>query len=515
MGGTTGSAGLSAERSAGSTLRRAGAHAVSLVLSQLLAAATLLALSIVLARGLGPERYGDYAIFIAMASVLSIPLSWLLGAVVVFGQEEMTNRGTASRAAGAIVLLALFGMVVVVLSAELAGPILSLAYPEPAALLDLAVAFVLASAITSVTLGTLQARAALHAYALVSLLTTTLPLAAAVIALAARGPNLRTVLLAYVLGQVAAALPFALALARRLPRPTVDRTQVSAVSRFAGAYLAGGIQGQLTGQADVLLVGILLDPVSIGHYGLATRLYRQLLSLTQVFGTIGLPLVNERRIRSRDGEVLTYVERRAPQILSFVAIGAALIATAGALAIPLLFGAGFQGAVGPLVALMLSVPAAVWRRLVSPVLTAYQLIWEANLAALVSAAVLVLALIAAVPVLAAVGAGLAVSIATLTDLLVALALVHRRLGGSTRLASIALLGAGTILVGLPAALAANLSLAALVFALAVCGYLLLVRALRVFGLRDLDELAPDPARDRIDAILRMTLRPFVRGSAGP
>lgn len=491
------------------TLRRAGAYTASLGGSQLAAAAALVLLSIVIARGLGPERYGVYVLFIAMSTVLAIPLSWLSSVVTVFGQEDLVSGRSASGVVGALVIYSAMGLAAVAVLATIFAPVVAIAFPEPAALLDLAVAYVVASAVSSATLGTLQARAAMHRYAVVSFLSIVVPQIGAVVALAVSGPQVRSVVTGYVAGQAVAVLPFAVQLARRFPRPAFVRARVRAIGSFVAAYLAGSVQGQLSGQADVLVVGLLLDPAGIGSYGLATRLYRQLVAFAQVFATVGLPLVNDRRIRARDADVLVYVERRSPQIVSFVALGASMLTLAGVVAIPVVFGAGFKGAIGAFVALMVSVPLAVWRRLVSPVLTAYQLIWEANLAALGSAAVLVAALIALVPLWSAAGAGLAVSIAAVADLGIALALVHRRLGGTTPPAPIAMTVASIVLIALPAAFVGNLPLAAATLLLSLGAYVLCVRALGLFHPGDMESLAP--GNGRADAVVRAMIRPFVRG----
>ena len=463
----------------GSRRGRLSVQFSTLVFAQGVAAAVLVVLNVLLAKGLGPEGFGIYALFVAISAVGALPLSWLSAAILVFGQEDAVRRGNARSSTGAIAAYALLSLSAAVAIAVVGDATIVRLFPALSGFTALIAGYALASALGAVALGVLQAAHALGRYGVLVVLSAVLPLCFAVVASVTVGIDPQRAAACLVAGQLLAPLPFLASLGRRMERPELEPTSLRVLGRFIVAYLAGSVQGYLVGNADVILVGLVFSPAALGIYGLATRVYKQLLVFAQVFGTVALPRINLQRIEGAHADVVDYVDRRTPQILMIVAIASSIAAGATAAVVPLLFGDRFAAAVVPLMILMVGFLFATWRRLVSPVLTSYQLIWHANLAALVSAAVLVGATIVLAPPLGPVGAAIAVVLAAISDALVALRFVHRRLGGRLTVDAAAAIGAGALVIAAPVLHPAHAPVA---LALALVGSIALVAVVRAVGL---------------------------------
>jgi len=456
-----------------------------LALGQGVAALAIFALNVLVAKSLGPAGYGQYAIFLAVAAIAFMPFIWLFAATVVFGQEDVIRHGTTARAATAIgVVLVAETLLTLPLYAALIGvatrafPFLAELWPFVALSVGLNVSF-------AVTMGSLQASRRFPTYAVFIALNAVVPLILTTLSLSL-APDLAHAVGGTVLGQILALSPLALMLLRGLRRPEIDRGMLRATAGFAGSYLPGTLQAYVLGQADVIVVGLVLDPVSVGIYGLAARLYRQLLAFADQLATISLPVVNELRVGRQPDRIVAFLDRRAPQAMVYLILGCALAAALGAMIIPVVFGTGFAPASSVFVVLAGALAVGCWRRLVSPILTAHRMILQPTVAGTVAALLFLgLAAILARP-LGATGVAASVLAAALVELAIVLWYAHRRLGGRTSARSVVLLAFGVGMTALPLA-GAPVGVALLLAALVA--YPFIVRALRVLGVSEVDRLA--------------------------
>ncbi len=477
-----------------------------LVLAQAVASAAALALSVLVARGLGPAAFGTYSLFLALASVGAVPFVWVTSGIVVFAQEDRERHGSAARSATAILLLLVVAALVVSVAA-LAAPLLvgSTAFAALGGMTGFMLAYVLAGALVSVATGVLQARHALDQYARVVSLVPVLSLGAIALGFTVLGGDVRVAAAGLIAGQVAAALPVVLLQARRFPGLHLDLAAVRTLGRFAVAYLAGAVQAYLLGYADIVILGLVLAPAAVGQYSIASRIYQQLLVFAQLFGALGLPLLNAHRVQGRESVVADYVRRRVPQILAGVAILCAVLAAVGGPLLRFIFGEGYVGGREPLVVLMVALLVATWRRLLSPVLTSYRILWQGNFASFVASVAFVSIVALTAPLLGGVGAALAMLIAAITDLTINAYVLHRRLRLPPPTRTVALAVAGGALVALPGLAWPDLGVIALLFALVASGYVLLVRRLGVFAEDDVSEFTSVAAPPLVRVVGRRAL----------
>jgi O-antigen/teichoic acid export membrane protein len=468
-----------------STLGQLARQLSGLAVGQVAAALAAFTLNVLIAKTLGPTGYGQYAIFLAVAAVAFMPFTWLFSAVVVFGQEDMLRHGTALRAATAIsVVIATETVLALPVYAAMIG-IASAAFAFLAELWPFVALSIVFNLMFGVTLGALQARRRFGAYAVFVAASALVPLVLTAISLGI-APDLPHAVGGTVVGQVLALSPLAVRMLRDLRAPEVDRAMVRATAAYAGSYVPGTLQAYVLGQADVILVGLVLDPVSVGIYGLAARLYRQLLVFADQLATISLPVVNELRVGGQPGRIVAFLDRRAPQAMVYLILASALAAALGGVIIPVVFGAAFAPASSVFVVLAGALAVGCWRRLVSPVLTAHRMILQPTVAGTVAALLFLgLAAILARP-LGATGVAASVLAAALVELAIVLWYAHRRLGGRTSARSVVLLAFGVGMTALPLA-GAPVGLALLLAALVA--YPFIVRALRVLGVSEVDRLA--------------------------
>lgn len=473
-----------------------GTQFSALLAAQVVASVALIALNVIVASGLGPGGFGAYALFVSLASAGTIPFSWVTSAVIVFGQEN-DRYATAATAGAVSVLAALCAAVVAPIALGVDG-LLGSTFPHVRPYLADMVVFVLAAIILAVVQAVLQITHRTGAFALVVVAGALAPLFAISLLFLRDGPSVGAAVSGLVVGQLLAGAIPALLLVRRMPRPRILPARLIVMGRFVGAYLAGSVQGYVLGHADVVLASLFIGPTALGRYSLASRIYKQLLIFAQVLSTVALPYVNSWRVRGMDAAVTRYFDIRVPQLLVLITFGTMLSAAVGSMLITVMFGREYEGTESIAIILAAAFVLATWRRLASPLLTAYQLLWGANLAALLSAFAFSAALIVLAPQFGGEGAAAAIVIGTAVDLAVAVRVIHARVGGQTRWRHIALVavGMGLVLV-LLAGQASPIPTLALA-TIAAVSYTLVARGLRAFGAADDAELfvrvAPRPFR---------------------
>jgi O-antigen/teichoic acid export membrane protein len=492
------------------TIARGIRQLSALLVGQTIAVGATLSVNILLARQLQPAGFGTYSLVIAVAAVLAIPLAWTTSSIVVFGQEDTHRYGRPTRTTMALAAYAVGALVIDLLALWVGRPFLIRVFPEAEPLAPLMFAYVLVGCAVAMLLGVFQARHELHAYSLLIGLAAAGPLFAVVALSVTDALNVSSALTGVVAGQGVAAAILGLRLLQRFPGFVFDARVFREVGTFVASYSVGAVVTYVLVYADVLVLGLLLAPTALGEYSMAARIYLQLLVFVQLFGTVALPIINRLRVEARDERVVAYLDRRLPQALAATTVGCSILAGAGPLLIPAVFGRGFAATAVPFVILMAALALGAWRRLLSPVVTAYRLLWEANVAALVSAAVLVLGLGLAVPTLGGPGAALAVVLSVATELVIVLRAVRVRLGATAARARLVILP-GIAAIILPLAGGSAAASLALVLA-SLAGYVLFLRRAAVFRTEDTEDLLASPLPRTVRALARSALFLVTPGS---
>lgn len=468
---------------------RISLHFSRLVGAQLLSSLVLVVLNLVLASQLGPAGFGTYSLFVAFSAVASLPLVWMSSAVTVYGQEEHIRFATAGRTAFAMLTLGTFAVATVIVILVVAGDLIGTLFPAIAELDALVALYALTVGAMSTVIGVLQARHALGVYGAMLVLVAALPLALVGLGFATIGPLPLVGVAGVVLGQFLAVAMTGVRYLRRVPRPIADLGLLSSMARYAAAYLAGAVQAYVVSYFDILILGLLLSTTAVGHYGFASRMYQQLLLLVQHLATVLLPIVNEQRARGDHAVVAEYVSRRVPQGVAIAALCCVAVSVVGKAVLAVLFAGQYADAQAPFGILSVALFVGIWRRLISPVMTAYLLVWQGNVAALLAAASLVLVALLTVPAVGVAGAALAVLAASTVDLLVALRAVARRLGTDVAVSHLLLMVLGALVVAVPVFTPSAWLPAGGLTVLTAAGFVFLVRRLAVFRPPDVSAVA--------------------------
>jgi O-antigen/teichoic acid export membrane protein len=117
---------------------------------------------------------------------------------------------------------------------------------------------------------------------------------------------------------------------------------------FGGKSYVQTLAATLHLRIDQYMIGYLLDPAQVGLYAVAVNLTNLLLRVPDALGTVLFPRLagaSEDRAHAATAEVSRLT-------LGLVGVGAVAFALGGPLAIPLLFGERFAGAVAPMLVLL-------------------------------------------------------------------------------------------------------------------------------------------------------------------
>ena len=455
-----------------------------LAVAQTASAAAAFVTNVLLARNLGPESFGQFAVFLAAAAACTVPVSWIPSLAVVLGQEDVLRHGNARRSLGA------FGLAIVAMGSLVLGLLVLFRVwiiawlPLLAETVDLLGPFVLVAGTISLGFGVLQAQGRPDLLARLIAARSVIPLALLAVVFAITDAPLRLAITVIVAGQAIAFMPFLVRFIRGIQAPILDPTWISLMLRQGSAYLLGAAQLFIVGYVDVLVIAAIATPAVVGEYGLATRIYQLLVTLAILPAVIALPVINRLRVMSRHEELSAYISRTVPQIAVAGCIVAGLVSTVGGATIPAMFGSDFARAAAPLSILMISLAVVVGRAALSPILSAHLMIFESTLAVTLGASVLVTAALLLGPAIGAVGIAAAVMLGAIAEFAFIARLASRRFSASWpgRFWLVIMAGLGLIVIpplGLPSP---PLVVALLVFALGL--FIAAVRRARVFEDRD-------------------------------
>ncbi|MCH2556022.1 MAG: flippase [Alcanivorax sp.] len=265
---------------------------------QVLAALAQFLLVVVIARQLGPEGNGFYAMAILVPTLMANFLNLGVGPATVYH----VSRGDYSPRQAMAGNLKLAGWVSA-LGLLVAVPILILwsdtLFPGiPPLLLYLGLAGFPLTLLVAYLNTVLQGMEDFRAYNVTILLPPYINLIAVVVALYGLKIGVEGAMVAYIIGQLAGVLAAVVSLRRRADR-TVSGTPAE---RYSRTMLSYGWKAHLSNivtfvnyRADIFLVNLLLSPASTGVYVIAVQIAERLWMLSQAASAVLLPRLSAMR----------------------------------------------------------------------------------------------------------------------------------------------------------------------------------------------------------------------------
>jgi len=335
------------------SMRRTGIDIVLTFSRQFLAGLMQLGLLLIIARGLGPEGAGTYAVALLLPSIMSQSLNLGLASANVYfvasRQFPLAQVWVASRD-----LMLLMGILGLVLGAGLVLQMGELAFPGiPQMVLLSALLIYPTSLMAGIVSGLFQALQDFRAFNIAVLVQPVLSLAGVCLLWLADQMDIASILTTVALAH-GLALAVALALlGRRTPLAAtgVARMEYLRPAIFYGvkAHL-GNIMSFLNYRLDMFLVNLLVGPAAAGIYTVAVRLTEQLWMISQSVSTVIFPRLSAMANNETARRAFTPLMARIVLWITLAAAG--LLAAIAQPLIQLLFGSEFVGAVAALLVLL-------------------------------------------------------------------------------------------------------------------------------------------------------------------
>jgi O-antigen/teichoic acid export membrane protein len=198
---------------------------------------------------------------------------------------------------------------------------------------------------------------------------------AGLLALAAGGSRRSPEAVALLMLAVAVLLTAGLAaLLRRhgLWPPRLERAQVRRMLAFSLPLVAFSAAQYGMSSVDIVVLRAFRAPADVGVYALAYSGYATLQSLAASLTVVLIPLFVSLRVGGRTALIVRFFERLLPSgILAASALGG-LLAPLGALAVPLVFGRGFEDAASPFAILVAAAALLAVASMVAPILMLHE-----------------------------------------------------------------------------------------------------------------------------------------------
>lgn len=406
----------------GSALRRN----TSMTLGRQMAAAVAQLLTVVLiARVLGPEGNGLYAMAILLPSVLSTFLNLGVGPATVYyiGRGSVSAARAVQENLRLAVWVSMFGVVGAIPVIVVWGDTLFPGVP-----FELLVAGLLAFPISLLLAywnTVLQGLEDFRAFNWTVLAPPYVTMTAAVIALLVLDGGILAAVVAYLLGQLVGLL-VVWTFVRRIPP---GAGEPDAMPRYKRTLLNYGWKAHLSNimafvnyRADIFLVNFFLTPVATGLYVIAVQMAERLWMLSQAASTVLLPRLSAMHEDPAARYRLTM--RAAAMVAALTVAAACALAVLLYFLIAPVFGAEYQASFQPFLWLLPGVIAGAWARVLSNSIAASgHPEWNFYVSVMV-VSVNIAGNIVLIPLYGLVGAALATSIAYMLNAVVKVVLVR-------------------------------------------------------------------------------------------
>jgi len=311
------------------------------------------ATSILLARALGPEGRGVYAVAMLLpAMVVSFGhLGLGTASTYLIARKKYSPTSVFATNLGFIVIVGALGLgagaiaILLLADSALAG--------APHGLLWLGLALVLPDLAISYTRYILLGLSRIPRYNAVYVAQRVLSLCFLIIALVALGAGVKGAVVAAVSARWLAAAISALLTARAVMategRFRFDIKCAKEALAYGVKFHLGGIVAFLNLRLDLLLVNSFLGVTQVGLYTVAVGLVEKLWLLPQAASAVLFPRIASEDDEARKGRITSTIVRN---VLLISVVSGGIIVLIGRWLIPVLYGGHFRGSVGALYALM-------------------------------------------------------------------------------------------------------------------------------------------------------------------
>lgn len=309
---------------------------------QFLAGLIQLGMLLIIARGLGPEGAGMYALALLLPTMMSQLLSLGLASANVFfvasRQFPLTQVWVASR--DLVLAMSALGLA---LGAGLVLPLGDLVFPGiPETVLLSALLVYPTSLMKSVVSGLFQALQDFRAFNIAVLVQPVLALTGTCVLWLSGSMDIAMVVIAVALSHALSLIVALAMLSRRTPLAATGVARMEylrcAISYGAKAHL-GNIMTFLNYRLDMFLVNLLAGPAAAGIYTVAVRLTEQLWMISQAVSTIIFPRLSAMAGDEAARRAFTPFMARIVFWTTLIASG--LLAAIAQPAIQILFGSEF------------------------------------------------------------------------------------------------------------------------------------------------------------------------------
>jgi O-antigen/teichoic acid export membrane protein len=158
----------------------------------------------------------------------------------------------------------------------------------------------------------------------------------------------------------------------RLWPPRLDHAQLRRILSFSLPLVAFSASQYVISSIDIVVLGAFQPAAEVGTYALAYSGYATLASLAASLTVVLVPLLVSLRVRGRSQLIVRYFERLVPGAILLASTTGGLLAPIGVLLIPVVFGAGFEGAAEPFAILVAAVVMMAIASLVAPILMLHE-----------------------------------------------------------------------------------------------------------------------------------------------
>ncbi|HEV3139161.1 MAG TPA: oligosaccharide flippase family protein, partial [Vicinamibacterales bacterium] len=360
--------------------RRANGSAWSqftaLQLGQAVALAVGAAAVIVASRVLGPDVYGAYTLFVAVAQyAVILTVSWTTASMVRFGADEMTTSGRLTNAfwGRLAAMVPSIGLIVVALFAARRDVAAAMGIDASMAAIF---AMIVALALADHSDSTLQAAGLWKRFAWLGAIEKAVFVAGIGFAGYALGVRSLRAAIAVALAAQAARITVAavgIARARVVAAPAVHGPTLQRLVAYSWPHLFTFTVGYFSAFVEPFIIKSYLAVRDVGIYQVAFQISLFCGALLSPLSALIFPAVTQLRVQRRREVVVTMLARLVPQFVFVVTMAAIVgMGLARALFVPV-FGPQFAAALRPLLILLgaLSFQAVV--ATYSPILAAYDL----------------------------------------------------------------------------------------------------------------------------------------------
>jgi O-antigen/teichoic acid export membrane protein len=319
----------------------------------------------------------DYAVITYMSLgtmlLLFAASGWTSAAVARYGREELEQTGGMRGVVWArvAVTLPILAAAAALLAALKAGGVLPAEFTWPFVWLTLAIGVLGVACDQMIVVleafGRMRAGARAGAVRQVLLFAGLLALVAG----GSRAPEAVALLMLAVAALLTAGLAAALWRHALWP-PRLDRAQLRRMLAFSLPLVAFSLSQYGMSSVDIVVLRAFRTPADVGVYALAYSGYATLQSLAASLTVVLIPLFVSLRAAGREALVVRFFERLIPSAILAACMLGGLLAPIGALAVPLVFGAGFEDAASPFAILVAAAAMLAVASTVAPILMLHE-----------------------------------------------------------------------------------------------------------------------------------------------